>query len=664
MSAWKSCRKEIVKKLLPFSKFTIPNEFYFSAPPDYFVPMEQHDLSTLSIHSQEQVFVKDLLLVFSGYQADNIRFERCADSVKWTVNASADESLRSRLYAESCLPLAGILILLRYNIYSLRYDLERGRIAMAVAGVAEDFLNTDIMDLLIELERESREKAKPLNLSDIGNFTRPFMNIARQILDTIAAVVKRDLVGGEILTDVGKRVQSSVSQSARTVLLRMERAGLAQYYDLVFCWIRYGSLHQDKAHEFMVWDLQATKMFSHSEVMRGKDDDDLSSLTDGSFDQRYCVISELCPSQLASASSDIVKCGKYLNIIEQIKGETSAQFSADENKWLNGNEVDEWRDMEVEDVISRIRKTRIEASQRLVLLLRKQFGLDKLFESIRGFFLLEQSDWITSFIELADEQLMRSLKDIVAKAIQAHFEEAVDCSTLQDDRFRTIFRPILEKHNVSSFVRMIASVNKKENSVNASEETRATQSESESLRGADALSLQMRLASPLSLVFPPNFTINLAIIFRILFSLHRAMHLLYQKQLCVDLPGEERMLLELMLHSVNAYLSHCTMHAIPTLWSAFMQKISKSVSLEEILSHQASFVAETNSICMLSNVDFMVALTAFTTVVVEYSMDIVSYDVAVRRSRDALNDVQEALGTSDDNIASAQLQSRIFSRFY
>uniref|UniRef100_F1KYZ1 Gamma-tubulin complex component n=1 Tax=Ascaris suum TaxID=6253 RepID=F1KYZ1_ASCSU len=663
MLAWKSCRKEIVKKLLPFSKFTIPNEFCSSGPPDYFVPMEQHDLSSLSIHSQEQVFVKDLLLVFSGYQADNIRFERCADSVKWTVNASADESLRSRLYAESCLPLAGILILLRHNIYSLRYDLERGRIAMAVAGVAEDFLNADIMDLLIELERESREKNKPLNLSDIGNFTRPFMNIARQILDTVAAIVKRDLVGGEILTDVGKRVQSSVSQSARTILLRMERAGLAQYYDLVFCWIRYGSLHQDKAHEFMVWDLHATKMFSRSEVMRGKDDNDFLSLIDG-FDQRYCVINELCPSQLASASSDIVKCGKYLNIIEQIKGETSTLFTADENKWLNGNEVDEWKDMEVEDVISRIRKTRIEASQRLVLLLRKQFGLDELFESIRGFFLLEQSDWITSFIELADEQLMRSLKDTVAKVIEAHFEEAVDCSTLQDDRFRTIFRPILEKHSVSSFVRMIASVNKKENSMNASEETGATQPESESLRGADALSLQMRLTSPLSLVFPPNFALNLAIIFRILFNLHRAMHLLYLKQLCVDLPGEERMLLEWMLHSLNAYLSHCTMHAIPALWNAFMLKISKSVSLEEILSHQASFVAETNSLCMLSNVNFMVALTAFTTVVVEYSMDIVSYDVAVQRSRVALNGVQEALSKSDDNIASAQLQSRIFSRFY
>lgn len=35
------------------------------------------------------------------------------------------------------------------------------------------------------------------------------------------------------------------------------------------------------------------------------------------------------------------------------------------------------------------------------------------------------------------------------------------------------------------------------------------------------------------------------------------------------------MLLEWMLHSLNAYLSHCTMHAIPALWNAFMLKISK-----------------------------------------------------------------------------------------
>ncbi|VDM49410.1 unnamed protein product [Toxocara canis] len=541
-------------------------------------------------------------------------------------------------------------------------DVSRGRIASAVAGVAEEFLNGDIMDLLVKVERECRQGHKPLTLTDVATSTRPFMNTAKQILDAIAAIVQKDLIGGEILSEVDTRVQSSVSQSARAILRRMERAALAQYYDLLFSWTRYGSLHQDFAHEFMVWDLHKTKMYSRSEVMRGGDDSNYVSSADG-FDDRYCVISELCPSQLVSASSDIVKCGKYLNIIEQIKGE-----SWEDTKWLNGNEVDSWSEMEVEDVINHIKQTRIESSQRLVLLLRKQFGLDEIFESIRGFFLLEQSDWIVSLIELADEQLSRHLKggliDVVPKLIEAHFEESIDCSTLQNNRFRAFFRPILEKYSLSTFVRMIASVNKKAISTNGIEEEGMADEGGKSVCGADALSLQMCLTSPLSLVFPPNFILNLAIIFRVHFSLHRSMHALFTKQWCVDLPGEERALLEWMLHLLNAILSHTTVHVIPGLWNTFITKITKSVSIEEILSHQLSFIADTNASCLLSNVDFMRALTDFNTTVVEYSTDAISYDVAQQRSSAALDMMHNVLSRSDDNVACAQLQSRIFSRFY
>ncbi|VDK56715.1 unnamed protein product [Anisakis simplex] len=482
MSAWRSCRREIVRKLVPFANFSVPNQFLPSAPNDNFIP---------------------------GNQSNNIRFERAVDSVRWTVNASADECIRGRLYSDGCLPFAADVILLRHYVATISCDLTRGRIAGAVAGVVEDFLNADVMDLLMKIERQSQ--AHQLTLNDIATKTRPLLYTAKQLLELLVVIVKqlqKDLCGGEILSEVSARLHSSVSQSAVTVLRRMERAALSQYYDLLSSWIRYGRLDQDFAHEFMVWDLHKTKMYSRSEVMRGKEEHNFMSAPDG-FDDRYCVINELCPSQLASAASDIVKCGKYFNIIKRIKGAIYL-FELFSNLFICSEE----------DVVNHIRQTRIEGSQRLVLLLRKQFHLDELFDSIRLFFLLEQSDWLITLIELCGDHLLRPLKGVTETDIDA-------------DR--------------------------------------------DSLNGADALSLAINLTFPLSLVFPHNFTLNLAIIFRYLFSLHRAIFTLYTKQRCDDLLGEERVMLEWMLHILNAILSHFTVHIIPALWSSFVNKISKVI---------------------------------------------------------------------------------------
>ncbi|VDO51405.1 unnamed protein product [Onchocerca flexuosa] len=77
----------------------------------------------------------------------------------------------------------------------------------------------------------------------------------------------------------------------------------------------------------------------------------------------------------------------------------------------------------------------------------------------------------------------------------------------------------------------------------------------------------------------------------------------------------ERRLLEEMLHFLNAYNLHCSVYVVPRLWDIFLDKLSKSASLEEILSFQNSFFADTMAQCFLPDPEFMDLLSNLVTII-------------------------------------------------
>ncbi|VDM94366.1 unnamed protein product [Onchocerca ochengi] len=94
------------------------------------------------------------------------------------------------------------------------------------------------------------------------------------------------------------------------------------------------------------------------------------------------------------------------------------------------------------------------------------------------------------------------------------------------------------------------------------------------------------------------------------------------KQMSIDLVTlNERHLLEEMLHFLNAYNLHCSVYVVPRLWDIFLGKLSKSASLEEILSFQNSFFADTMAQCFLPDPEFMDLLSNLVTVIQNFTTD-------------------------------------------
>ncbi|CAG9535935.1 unnamed protein product [Cercopithifilaria johnstoni] len=550
--------------------------------------MEHIDLSSLTLRSQEQHLVKDLFLVYMAYQGNSIRFVKEGDTVTWTVNPSSDTCLRSALYADACLPLAATLIQLRHNIKNICCELSRGRVALAVGSAAEEFFNLEIMPLLVKLELENRNDQKSLTLAEVATYMRPYMQITKQLNEVLSSIIKDDLVGGEVLSLLSEQIRKCVSPTTRDMLQKFEIAGLEQYFELLFWWIRYGKI-QDCCHDFMIWDLKSSKMFSKSDIV--PEDDDIFGDGSNNFNDRFCVVKALCPSQLQSAFEDIVKCGTYLNIAEMIKGETTTY---DDERIGEEEELEEWKRKNVDDVVREVKKARLKASKDLVQILRKQFCLDEYFE------------------------------------------------------------PILEKYDVFTSLHLISGKVEQKKKLWIDFET------TESKNGQDALSIHINVDSPLSLVFPPRILLYYNLLFRIFFYLFSATNQIFNKQMRSDVVTtlNDRRLLEEMLHFLNAYNLHCSIYVVPRLWSIFIDKLSKSASLEEILSFQNSFFADTMAQCFLPDPKFMDLLSNLVAVIRGFTTDEIKYDQSAQKWNEYLGKMFSLLSKPNNNNAYAQLHSR------
>lgn len=61
-------------------------------------------------------------------------------------------------------------------------------------------------------------------------------------------------MGGEVLSLLSEQIRKCVSPTTRDMLQKFEVAGLGQYFELLFWWIRYGKI-QDYCHDvcFISW---------------------------------------------------------------------------------------------------------------------------------------------------------------------------------------------------------------------------------------------------------------------------------------------------------------------------------------------------------------------------------------------------------------------------
>uniref|UniRef100_A0A914UKM5 Gamma-tubulin complex component n=1 Tax=Plectus sambesii TaxID=2011161 RepID=A0A914UKM5_9BILA len=333
-----------------------------------------------------------------GIEGDHIRGERLSKTeIQWNVDPGFDPCLNSLIY--KCLPLADARDSIVRFIEAIEWDHRRGRVARAVASTMNAFVEEDWMLAVMELE--TMLNANSLTVAEVYARTRLLQNALSLLADIAAAIDQQELVGGEILSLMDEKRSSNVDPHVIGLLDRLLEKAVVPYLRSLDAWVFYGQV-DDVSLDFMIWDTENELMSAaiQQQIIPQDDLDEFDSIGD-SFDRRYRLIGDLCPTFLRPVAQDILKCGKYLHIVDQC-GVERKEKDGGSDKHLT------WKSTGgASALVKVIEVARIAASVALVDILLKRYDLLALFRSVRRFLLVGQCDWLMIFMQVADDLLAK-----------------------------------------------------------------------------------------------------------------------------------------------------------------------------------------------------------------------------------------------------------------
>jgi Gamma tubulin complex component C-terminal len=102
-----------------------------------------------------------------------------------------------------------------------------------------------------------------------------------------------------------------------------------------------------------------------------------------------------------------------------------------------------------------IEEAYIFSSRALLRLLEEQYNLTAHLKSLSSFFLLEHGDFFIQFMDVAEEELRKDVKDVSVSRVQGLLQLAIQTSTLAADPNRDDLTCSLASHNLIQHLHLI-----------------------------------------------------------------------------------------------------------------------------------------------------------------------------------------------------------------
>ena len=218
------------------------------------------------------------------------------------------------------------------------------------------------------------------------------------------------------------------------------------------------------------------------------------------WDNRFTMRSQHVPSILRSHAMKALITGKYLSVVRDCQSDSRSSSSyalllSSESVLLNPSTYTSYNDDDDDDgnktavaastdltidrptdeysmlpEVRRLLNLHLELkesslshsiddayviSSRAILKLLDSRGLRSHLKSIRRFFLLEHGDFFTQFMDSAEEELRRDVRDVVLTRVQGLLQIALQTSTLLHDPHKEELSCTLASHNLIQHLHLI-----------------------------------------------------------------------------------------------------------------------------------------------------------------------------------------------------------------
>ncbi|KAK9460531.1 Spc98 family-domain-containing protein [Lipomyces oligophaga] len=411
--------------------------------------------------------------------------------------------------------------------------------------------------------------------------------------------------GGDVIKILTDRLYSvcgdPIARELSTFLL--EQAS-KPYMKMLNLWLHKGVI-QDPFNEFLIKEQKS--------IRRDKIDEDY---TDEYWEKRYLVRKEAVPPQIADPQicDKILLAGKFLNVVRECGGVDASSEVKDAPVTIDDD-----------GLLANIDAAYRHANECLLSLLINAHKLADRLTSMKHYFFLDQADFFTNFLDVANHELKKSAKNVSVSKLQSLLDITIrqPGSITATDPFKEDITVQLNEVGLTEWLMRIVSVsgldpNDLVNMKMFNTSTSANEKdEKKIITGIQALQFDFMVPFPLSLVVSRKTILRYQLLFRHLVALKhieqllgtgwleqakaigwrlRSRHEKLQKYKSKAINLRARMLV-----FIQQVLYFSTTEVIEPRWGTLMNSIQSIDTVDALMQGHVDFLDTCLKECMLTN---------------------------------------------------------------
>lgn len=589
-------------------------------------PVSAPPLSSFATNVQHSIATQDAISALIGVRAAYADVTSDETGIP-TFSVAHDRVQRAHPHV---VPFLSRILPLASHHAAVRSFVESSRIAHS-AGHVRQALSSAMFDLLIDyhafvIRLETAARRDDLTLQKLLYFIQPTSRSMALLAAVSAAAASRR--GGAAFDAVHALAATFVgSPDEKAVLAFLLGRAAAPLLDTLAIWLSSGVI-DDPHGEFFI---------AHDSSYRG------TALDHRTWEMRFTVNSANVPLLLQPFVERILRAGKYLSVLHDCDVDIQAALRDAERTFSPGelpplpppsyseNDPD-LRGLSISDADdSRYHFDRFhlsgttllgpDASRRLAAGVDRAFKLasaslmtylvqtvrirDRL-RCLKRFFLLEQGDYLVHFLDAASAQLTRPRHQVSRSRLTSLLELSVRSSAAGADAFLDDLSIELVERHLAAEIASLATIHSDSQRISANTVS------SRPITGFEAISLTYNLNWPIKLIVSSMDITKYQFLFRYLFY---SKHVERQLEECWRFQSQTKRplrsqpasfvrsfaLRNRMLQFIRSILYYTFADVIEPGWSVLDSQLRVSNTIDDIMTHHASFLGLCSMQSLLSN---------------------------------------------------------------
>uniref|UniRef100_A0A8D8BTZ4 Gamma-tubulin complex component n=1 Tax=Culex pipiens TaxID=7175 RepID=A0A8D8BTZ4_CULPI len=546
-------------------------------------PMQSKNVAAIPLSSQEPIVLKELLDCLVGVKGSLLSPKKSSRNVvgvypvEFEISEQIEDSLKD--IVREILPLASHYSQVQ-DFIAASSSLESGQILQALRAALQSIVNdyylsiTQLEDLFLKQQ---------LTFHKLLYFLRPVFHTMEVLAETVTAIRQTNCRGGTVLTLLHDKITSTTGdEKSQKVLIHLIEQAAVPYMEMLQLWIREGVI-SDPRREFLiehnVMDLAENELMDY-------------------WERQYTIRADKVPCFLNKYADVILRTGKYLNVIRECG--SSVDYQQQVTATLRYTHSDQGYITTIDDAYNF-------ASSSLLNLIMDKYNLMGRLYSVKRYFLLQQGDFISQFMDACEEDLNKDVDNLRPMRLENLLEVTLNMSSARYDEYHDDLKTQLLPYGI---VTQISKIVKKEDVfLDALGDT-------SQLKGIECFTFSYNAQWPVSIVLNRLTISKYQMIFRQLFYLKYVERILCRvwiannrtKQFAPQTAKLYRSAFTLrqkMLIAIQNFESYMMIEVIEPNWHIFYQNIKQIKNIDDVLNYHQDFLDQCIKNCMLTDPDLL-----------------------------------------------------------